>query len=381
MEKTRVLYIINHSAPYGSNKALLNILDEVVQKDILPYVVTGFENGICTELDYRNISYYFIPHKFSVYPQLKSLRDVIFFFPRLVRDLIVNYNGEKKLKILLKDIKPEIIHTNIGPDHIGFNVAKKAKIPHVWHIREYQDLYFNMRPLFSMRQFIDKLQSKGNYPIAITEGIFKHYLMLENARVISDGVMKESNLKFETVKEKYFLFVGRIEEEKGVEMLIKAYVEFCENYADFDLFLAGDVLPDYKLELDKMINEAKLTEKVHFLGFRTDVPDLMTKATALVVPSRFEGFGFITVEAMFNGCLVIGNDSGGTREILKKDNLGVLYSNHDELVKSLETIALNGIESYFPIIKKAQEQALSLYSKEKSANKIYELYQEILKSN
>jgi glycosyltransferase involved in cell wall biosynthesis len=38
----------------------------------------------------------------------------------------------------------------------------------------------------------------------------------------------------------------------------------------------------------------------------------MAHATALIVSSYHEGFGFITVEAMFNGCLVIGNNKGGT---------------------------------------------------------------------
>lgn len=381
MEKARILYIINHSAPYGSNKALLNILDEIIHKNICVYVVTGFENGICNELEIRNIQYYVIPHSFSVYPGLNSFRDWIVFLPRLIRDLIVNYKAEKKLEALLKDIKPEIVHTNIGPDHIGFNVAKKLRIPHVWHIREYQDLYFNMHPLFSKSGFIRKLQSKGNYPIAITNGISKHYSMIENSRVISDGVMKANKFRFDPRKEKYFLFVGRIEEEKGVGVLINAYIEFCKTYPDFDLFLAGDVLSDYRLELNKIINEAKILEKVHFLGFRSDVYDLMEKATALIVPSRFEGFGFITVEAMFNGCLVIGNDSGGTREILKEENLGILYLSQDELVKSMKTIVSNGIESYFPLIKKAQQYAVSLYSKEKSAEEIYDFYQEILQSN
>ena len=40
----------------------------------------------------------------------------------------------------------------------------------------------------------------------------------------------------------------------------------------------------------------------------------MSKALALFVPSSFEGFGFITVEAMFCGCLVIGRNTGGTKE-------------------------------------------------------------------
>jgi len=49
---------------------------------------------------------------------------------------------------------------------------------------------------------------------------------------------------------------------------------------------------------------------------RDDVYAIMSRATALIVPSHFEGFGRITAEAMFNGCLVAGYNSAGTREIL-----------------------------------------------------------------
>jgi glycosyltransferase involved in cell wall biosynthesis len=280
-----------------------------------------------------------------------------------------------------KEIMPDLIHTNIGPDHIGFHVAKRLNIPHVWHIREYQDLDFDMTPFFSKNYFMKKLQNPNNKVIAITKGIFNHFSMHNNGRVIYDGVLKANNINFQLEKEKYFLFVGRLEEAKGIKTLIEAFVEFCICESEFELRIAGDGESNYKKELEQIINDANLTSRVHFLGFRDDVTNLMAKATALVVPSRYEGFGFITVEAMFNGCLVIGNNCGGTKEILEEKNLGILYSGHNELLIALKTLVTNGIESYYPMLMEAQKTAVALYSQEQNGKAIFEVYQEIICKN
>jgi glycosyltransferase involved in cell wall biosynthesis len=380
LKEYRILYLINHSVPYGANKALINILDEVMPLGVKPFVIMAFDGAMRAELEKRDIEYRIIKHYFSIYPPLCSTRDVFLFFPRLFRIFWVNFCAEKKISKIVKEIKPDIIHTNIGPDHIGFYVAKKMKVPHVWHIREYQDLDFNMHTLFSKVGFIKKLQKSENYCIAITKGIFDYFFMTDkNARVIYDGVMKTNEVRFDTAKQKYFLFVGRLKEAKGIKNLLEAFVEFCINNVEFELLIAGDGELNYIKELQQIIDDAKIESRVRFLGFREDVCDLMSKATALVVPSRHEGFGFITVEAMFNGCLVIGNDSAGTREILEKENLGLLYTGHNELVATLKTVALNGIESYYPMMRQAQNRAIVLYSQEKNARLVYELYNEIIK--
>lgn len=380
-QQYKVLYLINHSVPYGANKALLNILDEVMSLGIKPFVVMSFEGAICIELEKRNIKYQIVEHYFSIYPQFGSIRDVFFFFPRIFRNLWFNSQAKMTLYRIGKEIMPDLIHTNIGPDHIGFHVAKRLNIPHVWHIREYQDLDFDMTPFFSKNYFMKKLQNPNNKVIAITKGIFNHFSMHNNSRVIYDGVLKANNINFQLEKEKYFLFVGRLEEAKGIKTLIEAFVEFCKCESEFELRIAGDGESNYKKDLEQIISDAKLTSRVHFLGFRDDVTNLMAKATALVVPSRYEGFGFITVEAMFNGCLVIGNNSGGTKEILEEKNLGILYSGHNELVIALKTLVTNGIESYYPMLMEAQKTAVALYSQEQNGKAIFEVYQEIICKN
>lgn len=374
----KVLFITYSSGLYGDNKALLNIIDGFIEYGIQIKVIIGSEGKICSELKNRNIDYLIIKSYFSIYPPLKSIKDLYLFLPRLLRTILFNCIAVLKIDKFSKIYKPDIIHTNVGPVHIGYSVAKKNKIPHVWHIREYQDLDFEMYPMFSKTSFKNKLNSKYNYPIAITRGIYSYFGMNSNAKVIYDGVLKSENIQFKPVKQKYFLFVGRLESAKGIDFLLDTYIEFCKENIDYELYLAGDGTADHLSKLQSRVTDLQLNDRVKFLGFRSDISDLMANATALIVPSRFEGFGFITVEAMFNGCLVIGNNTAGTKEILEKENLGLLYTGKDELLKKMKCVVENGIESFYPMIMTAQSQALKLYSQELNVDSVYNFYKELI---
>jgi glycosyltransferase involved in cell wall biosynthesis len=377
-KKIKVLYLVHDSTLYGANVALLNIINGMQDCNIESMVTIWSYGPMCEELKKRKINFQIIHSQFHIYPRVKSVKNGIAFIPRLMQMLIVNYKAELKLKKIANNFKPDLIHTNVGPIQTGYNVAKSLNIPHVWHIREYQDLDFGMTPFPSKKVFMKKINSGSNYSIAITKGIFNHFKMSDNARVIYDGVMKEKDIQFQENKDSYFLFLGRLEEAKGIRQLLMGFLEFAAFNNSYELLIAGNGSDFFVNELKAIANNSGFAKRIHFLGFRKDISELLSSATALVVPSKNEGFGFITVEAMFNGCLVVGNNSAGTKEILEAENLGILYTSHDELVSALKKIVTLGIENYFPIIKKAQIISTKLYSQEKNTNEIYNFYKDIL---
>ena len=377
----RVICLIANAAPYGSNSALLNLLEMLISKGVKPLVVMSSSGGICEILKERNIPHLQVKYYYSIYPRLKSLKDFILFVPILCRTILYNFIAIKKLTQIGRKYKADLIHTNIGPLHIGYHVAKRLHIPHIWHIREYQELYLGWRPLFSRKGFTKKLSSKNSHPISITNGLYKHYSMKENARVIYDGVLKTSQTQFISQKEKYFLFVGRLEKAKGIIELIDAFIEFAKQNNDYKLLVLGDGTEKFKSYLRVAIHNAKMIDNILFLGFRNDVPNLMAHATALVVSSSFEGFGFTTVEAMFNGCLVIGKNAGGTKEILEENKLGILYNENHELITIFHELAKSGVEKYLPTITKAQEISGKLFSCENNSDKVLKFYRTVISNN
>lgn len=380
MPMVKIVYVINHPFLHGSNRSLLNLIEGLNSKAIIPFVIMAMEGDMCIKLKEIKVPYKVVPHQFCIYPDLpcNSFKNFIFFVPRLFLTVYKNLIATVSLVRIAKEFHADIIHTNIGPDFIGYFTARVLGIPHVWHIREYHDLHYHWHIIPSKRNFIKKLKKRGNYPVAISHGLFEHYKMASNGRVIYNGIYKKNQTRFNSEKSKYFLFVGRLEFIKGIEQVLEAFFEFARTNYDYKLKIAGDGDEQYKALLLKKVNTIGFSERIDFLEFKDNIDELMANATALIVASSYEGFGRVTAEAMFNGCLVVGLNSGGTKEILEKDNLGLLYHNHNELVSIMNTIVSKGINKYFPIIQKAQKKALELYSVEKNVIAFQNMYAEIL---
>ena len=243
----------------------------------------------------------------------------------------------------------------------------------------------NYHFLLGKNKFCTLLKKEINYPIAISRGISNHFLLNSYCKIIYDGVRSKKLIQFQQKKEKYFLFVGNLSEHKGLDLIIDAFIDFANETFDYELLIVGSNEGDYaNLVVNKALNSSS-SKRIKFLGYRSDIDNLMAKASSLIVASSFEGFGLITAEAMFNGCLVIGKNTAGTKEQfdngfkLQREEIGLRFYNQSELTLAMKEIAFNGIEYYFPMIKKAQETALSLYSTETNANQIIELYKKILK--
>ena len=107
----------------------------------------------------------------------------------------------------------------------------------------------------------------------------------------------------------------------------------------------------------------------------------MKNATALIVNSKFEGFGRMTAEALFYGCLVIGKNTGGTKEIIEQVGGGFLYNDVTALGKYMEEmLSFVGTTRYKEIISNAQERIVKTFSIEQNINNIISFYEQVSKN-
>lgn len=373
---------------HGSGRAVLNIMLQMKEKgvDVSIILPTGY-GGLFDEIKNHTIKYTAIKSALYIWPNTSSLRNLCLFPYRLIRFFIRKYNFDIQLTNAVNAYKPDIIHTNVGVIHTGHYVAKKMKIPQVWHIREYQDLDFRWKPYPSKNKYLQLLTHKNNYPVSITNGVYQHHSLEKNknSQVIYDGVFDKKIMpEINTQKKKYFLFVGLVSEGKGTDEAIQGFISIAKEIPTYELWIAGGGSLQYIESLKKQCKQSGIGERIKFLGHRTDVDHLMSEAIALIVASKFEGFGFITAEAMFNGCLVIGRDSAGTKEQfdngfkMQGEEIGLRYKTTLQLSTILKEIANNGIGPYLHMIRLAQETAVNLYSSQQNADKIYELYNMIL---
>lgn len=120
-------------------------------------------------------------------------------------------------------------------------------------------------------------------------------------------------------------FVGRLVYEKGVQTVIEAMPMVLEEVPDLCFLVAGT--GPHARALQAMVEELGLGEKIKMLGFVDS--EVLVKfykcADLTVVPSLYEPFGMVVLEAMVAGCPVIVADTGGLKEIVVHEETGLCF--------------------------------------------------------
>ncbi|HST25210.1 MAG TPA: glycosyltransferase family 4 protein [Gaiellaceae bacterium] len=130
----------------------------------------------------------------------------------------------------------------------------------------------------------------------------------------------------------YFLFVGRLERLKGVQVLIEAF----RSYREADLLIVGD--GEYRGELERT---AAGLDHVRFLGrvHPSELAPLYAGAISLLVPSvGYEVFGIVILEGFAQRTPAIVNDLGALPEVVEESGGGLVYRTPAELVEAMEAL-------------------------------------------
>ena len=375
---------INHSPNLdGSSYALLNILRGELLRGIIPIVILPFRGAMFNEVKKMGVDCYVYPFYMDVYPRIENLKDFLFYIPRLIRTLFFNSRVKAKLFSYVRKNAVDIIHSNSSVIHWGADVAEKFSIPHVWHFREFQDIGLNYTPIGGgMIALKCKALRQNNHCIAITKKVFEHYC-LENKKdtMIYDGVFfqEQCNIPINLNKKKYFLYVGALTKCKGVFDAIHAFELIAKDFYDIELWLVGR---DYD-NVAEVVDQSIFSSRIKLLGFRHDVYDLMKQAKALLVTSFNEGFGFITAEAMINGCVVIGRNTTGTKEqfdngvLLTNKEIGLRFMTNEELEQQMRLVCENPISNFEEMLYNAKKSA-SFYTVENNVNQLLIYYNKVL---
>ena len=128
-----------------------------------------------------------------------------------------------------------------------------------------------------------------------------------------------------------FLFVGRLDYDKGIDELLRAFNRLTNEGAAAHLLLAGAEDPDGKPLMESTRQLMAVSPNVHVSdGWLEDVRPWYAAADALVHPSYREGFPNVVIEAGAMELASIVTDINGSREIIREDENGVIIRSHDE---------------------------------------------------
>lgn len=143
-------------------------------------------------------------------------------------------------------------------------------------------------------------------------------------------------------KKKTILAVGRVDfwKVKGFDNLLKCWDRISADYPDWTLTIAGRYR-DEDIQFLKTLCSKESFAKINFLGFRSDVNEIMHNSEVFVLTSRYEGLPMGLIEAMNAGCCCVSFDvETGPSDIITDMKNGLLVSNQDiyELEKKLRLV-------------------------------------------
>ena len=131
----------------------------------------------------------------------------------------------------------------------------------------------------------------------------------------------------------YLLYFGRMDiHTKGIDLLIAAFAEIADECPDIHLKLAGRGTPKQLARVRGLARRAGLADhRVEIVGSvgEEEQGELLRRALVVCVPSRYEGWGMVAVEAAAAGKAVLGTDIDGLRDAVRHDETGVLVRPED----------------------------------------------------
>ena len=184
--------------------------------------------------------------------------------------------------------------------------------------------------------------------------------------------------KFALPDEKIVLYVGRLVYEKGIHVLINAVPKVIEKANAKFLIVGSGYMKEQLLNIVKSMG---LEHKVLFMGFVEDETLLRPQkcADVSVVPSLFEPFGIVALEAMAAKSPVVVSDTGGLSEIIEHDATGfkAYPNNPDSLASGITKLLLD--ENYRNYIREnAYRKVKKKYDWERIAQQTTQIYKSVL---
>lgn len=376
-----VLYVTFASKNFdGATYSLMDLIKSV-RGYVHPIVMVGTEGCVYDYFTANGVECIVCDFKEDLVGKPVKLHQYIKYWLKYIPNHLTFYRKNRKcaetVAQILKGRKINIVHINNTVMSVGYNIAKILNSKTVWHLRGFMDLGFGWMPLRGWDKY-NYMLKQTDAVIGITKTVLEHYVPLENknAYVISDAVRSKDDTCLVMPKEKYFLFcAGLLIEQKGCNFAISAFAKSGLVANGYKLKIIGEAHPKYMSKLNQIVANAGISDAVEFLGRTDNVKEYMIGATAFLMCSENEGLGRVSIEAMFYGCLVIGRNSGGTKDFVFDGKTGLLFNDMDDCVVAMQRAVGSDLQN---IIRYAQLFARENFSIENYGEKILNVYGKVL---
>ena len=271
-----------------------------------------------------------------------------------IRNFVIRF---QKLRSIWKEEKPDVILSFIGKNNImAILTSLRLGIPVLVSVRgEPNEEYYNgmmrflAKHLFKLaeRVILQTRACMSFFPVSVQ----KKAIILKNP--VNPVFFREP---YQGEREKTIVAVGRIDENKNHEMLIRAFAQLADEFPEYKLIIYGE--GDKRSGLINLTKELNLSERISLPGNVDNVVDAIYKTRVFVLSSNTEGMPNTLIEAMLLGLTVVSTDCpcGGPAELIEHGVNGLLTPVGDEkMMKENLQYILENLQTADSMGSKARE--------------------------
>ena len=392
MSRHPILYIHPSNELYGSDRALLGLVQGLDKKKYAPYIMVAndlpYERLLTDQLE--NIDIPYLEFKLGVlrrkYQNPRGLG--LFSYHTLL--------SARQIAAFCRANHVRLIHSNSTAVFSGGLAAKWLGIPHIWHVRE-----IITQPVWLSHIIAHILHRYADLIVAVS-GPTRDHLLAVNSEiqdkiiVINDGIdpgpfVNISRQQVKPLRGQWGAsdtttvvgMVGRYSSWKGQDYLLDAAAAILNGRNSTQFVFVGGHVPGEEWRVDKLqkkVKELGLSKHIFINGFRFDVPEIMAAFDVFVLPStRPDPFPNVVLEAMASGKPVIATAHGGPAEQLLNGETGYLVSptKPEQLVDALEVLIADP-ELRRRMGEAGQKRLINNFTTDRYMQQIEALYTQIL---
>jgi glycosyltransferase involved in cell wall biosynthesis len=345
MKRPIKILLVSHSNYMGGAELcfveLLRVLNKSGRYEL--HAVFPLHEGSLVELcrEYCEDSYmHFLPRwidEGKKYPLVEKLRRLTGLF-----------SSSRKAYRLIKQVNPDIVITNTSVIPEFAFAARIAKKKHIWFIHELVDEDFGCHFIYGKRwskKLIGYLSAKvitnSKFVNSRYESLVDHEKLVMLYQPVEIRVEEKQELKLKAQQEQLeLLIIGKVCDFKGQHEAILACNELYRRGVHFHLSVVGLAEQSY-VELLQGLMLKEVRSLVEFVAFSNQPELYYQRANIVLICSRCEALGRVTIEAMKTGLPIVGSNRGGNMELIQDGVNGYLYEYGNPIDLADKVLMLN----------------------------------------
>ena len=328
----RVCFISHSSRSGGAERVLLETIETLQGQGIECRVLLPHHGEFCAELGRLNIPFSIVSYplwmrrgKTNFYERLKTALNIIIKMPVIVWKIF--------------RWKCDLVYTNTVTVCMGAIAARLLCRPHIWHLHEFGAEDQNLSFVFGERLSLRGINGMSSQCVCVSHALAKKYEhTIDQSKVtviypsmhhaLREWINTGRRDSFSLPRSERFrcVIVGALIEGKGQEDAVLAFAHLKDLGINAELLIVGDGDSIYRCRLEELVRSNGLEERVMFAGKMGSAIQTIRSSDAVLVCSRSEAFGRVTIEGMLAGKPVIGARSGATPELISERLNGLLYT-------------------------------------------------------